>query len=428
MGTGGGADGGLTPEPLWPDLEGQLTLLPCPDGGQRTAPLDVAPATPVDYLGLYESGGYLPTEAGVPQGRVLEEVGTACSGAQDVPSCLTSLGAATAGLVLSESCGGPPYGCQHYILTTSGDTVRVWLPDEYAALFGTIDTADEARLLVHQGTFMGRWVAACGSVGAATDGYDVVGTRMTQDCSPMVNRRAHVHVASDGTVTLVRSNIASVTGGCVGRRNEGLASLPERSSATVGDFFAAVAHLEAASVEAFRHLASELDALGAPRGLREQALAAARDEVRHADTMGRIARRFGGRPTEPEVRALPLRDLERLATENMVEGCVRETFGALFATYQAERASDPEIARELAVIAADETRHAALAWQIADWADALLDDSGRSSVKRARERAVEELRAELGSVVPAQLRDVAGVPDARVSTELLRGLERALFS
>lgn len=429
-GTGGtgGADGGLVPQPLWPDLEGKLTLPPCNDAGQRTAPLEVAPASAVDYLGLYEADGFGTPDAGAPRGRMLDESGTPCSGAADEPACLAALAAATTDLVMTESCGGPPYACQHYILTTSGDTVRLWLPAEYATLFGSIDTPDEARLLTHEGTFGGRWVPACGSVAVSTAGYDVVGTRMVQDCAPIVNMREHVHVAPDGTVTLVRTNVASVSGACVGRRSEGLASAPARCPGALGDFFTQVAHLEAASVDAFRHLADELRALGAPEALRERALRSAGDEVRHADVMSRLARRFGGRPTEPEVHPLPLRDLERLATENMVEGCVRETFGALFATYQAQAASDREIARALAAVAEDETRHAALAWEIADWADALLSDAARARVSAARERAVAELRAELGAPVPAELQDMAGVPDARASQELLGGLERALLS
>ena len=60
----------------------------------------------------------------------------------------------------------------------------------------------------------------------------------------------------------------------------------------------------------------------------------------------------------PRVEALPTRALGVVAIENAVEGCVRETFGALIASWQAEHARDPGIKRLMRSIARDETRHA----------------------------------------------------------------------
>jgi len=56
-----------------------------------------------------------------------------------------------------------------------------------------------------------------------------------------------------------------------------------------------------------------------------------------------------------------------VALENAVEGCVRETYGALIATRQAEAASDPVVRRAMRKIAADETAHAALSWDVASF-------------------------------------------------------------
>jgi hypothetical protein len=42
-----------------------------------------------------------------------------------------------------------------------------------------------------------------------------VGTRLTSDCAPIVLMREQEHVASDGTVTVVRSNVASVSDACI---------------------------------------------------------------------------------------------------------------------------------------------------------------------------------------------------------------------
>ncbi len=63
-----------------------------------------------------------------------------------------------------------------------------------------------------------------------------------------------------------------------------------------------------------------------------------------------------------------LRSLEALAVENAVEGCVRETMGALFAMHQAASAADPHVRATMVSIAPDETRHAALGWAVAEWA------------------------------------------------------------
>jgi hypothetical protein len=201
---------------LWPDLVGELNLPACNDGGTRSSPLQVNPTSPVDYLAVCETTW---TSSGVPGAiipyRILEESGTACGGATDAVACRASLEAVTKGLALSQSCGGPPYDCQHFVVTTAGDTVRRWMPNEYTTLLGPIDTADEARLLTNEMTFQGLSVASCGSIRATADGFDVVGTRLTSDCAPIVLMREQEHVASDGTVTVVRSNVASVSDACI---------------------------------------------------------------------------------------------------------------------------------------------------------------------------------------------------------------------
>jgi len=214
--SGAGGYGGSSPEPLWPDLVGELDLPACNDGGTRSSPLQVNPTSPVDYLAVCETTWPGPAAAGaiIPY-RVLEESGTACSGATDAVACQASFDAVTKGLALSQSCGGPPYPCQHFVVTTVGDTVRRWMPNEYTTLLGPIDTADEARLLTNEMTFGGLSVPSCGSIRATADGFDVVGTCLISDCAPIVLMREQVHVASDATVTVVRSNIASVSNACI---------------------------------------------------------------------------------------------------------------------------------------------------------------------------------------------------------------------
>lgn len=431
-GGSGGGDGGAGIEPFWPDLPlNAFDEPPCANGNwQATAGLN--PAAPVDFVSLRVKSQFDTSDAGTGY-DTFHETGTACSTATDAPACQSALTATGAGIDLTQACGGPPYACQHYLVTTSADDVARYITDtELVGFLGDIDTPNEALLLAFDGTFGGYWVS-CGdatrsSVRAVDDGYEVVVTQMVQDCAPIVTERVLLHVSTDGAVTELRRNIASVSSACVGRRTEALASTAECVGRDVGDFFANIAHLEAASVHAFEQLRAELVALDAPGELVAQAKAAALDEIRHAQVTAALAKRYGGRTTEPRVHPAALRDLETVALENAVEGCVRETFGALIAEYQARTAEDAAVAEVMGAIAEDEARHAALAWRVAKWVEPQLDDSAQARVAAARRRAIEELRAELEAVPSEELRRVTGVPQPAVAIELLGGLEHALWA
>jgi rubrerythrin len=179
--------------------------------------------------------------------------------------------------------------------------------------------------------------------------------------------------------------------GSGGRRPLGLrASVTPRRTPT-GDYFAAMAHLEAASVRAFCDLERWLGAFGAPRRLVEAARRAAADERRHARAASRLASRFGGEPARPRVRRARQPTLVELLEDDAIEGCAAESFGALLATWQARSAEDPCVAKTMRRIAADETRHAALAWEIMRWGYAKLDVEGRTRVRRKLEAALRGL-------------------------------------
>jgi hypothetical protein len=194
----------------------------------------------------------------------------------------------------------------------------------------------------------------------------------------------------------------------------------------LGAFFAEVAHLEAASVHAFRRLARELRAHGAPRALVRRAERAAKDEIRHARTTAALARRHGGRPAKPRVAARKVRSLARIARENAVEGCVRETFGALLATWQAEAARDPRIREAMRTIARDETSHAALAWDVARWIEPRLRPSTRARLAQARREALESLEADLATPLAPSIQEQAGVPSPLCARVLLDGVRDVL--
>jgi hypothetical protein len=211
----------------------------------------------------------------------------------------------------------------------------------------------------------------------------------------------------------------------LGRRPSSLLeSGPVASTGPLGDHFARAARLEAASVRAFRVLARELVSHGAPAPLVRAARRSAREEIRHARSAGRLARRFGAVPVRARYGASrPVRSLEDVALENAIEGCVRETYGAAVAWWQAERAHDPQIAREMRRIARDETRHAQLSWDIAGWAEPRLSRAAQARVARARSQAIAALRAEVDRDVAPDLVTTAGVPPRASARELLRRLE-----
>jgi hypothetical protein len=196
----------------------------------------------------------------------------------------------------------------------------------------------------------------------------------------------------------------------------------------LGTYFSEVAYLEAASVAAFRALGRQLRTHGAPPSLRRAARRAARDEIRHARLTRKLAVRFGGRYVAPQVSAKPAAALETIALENATEGCVRETYGALLATYQAQNARDTQVRRVMRQIAHDETQHAALAWRIAHWVEPRLDPAARQRIAAARRASVASLYQELDYQASERLTAVAGVPSATHARRLANALRGELWA
>jgi len=200
-----------------------------------------------------------------------------------------------------------------------------------------------------------------------------------------------------------------------GRRLDGL------EEPSTPDLIARAAWLEAASIHAFRRLSRELEAHGAPPALVRRARACARDEARHARIMTRMARRRGAAVPRVVVRSCDVRDLESIARENAVEGCARETFGALFAAWFARAAADRELREAMTAIAPDELRHAALAWDVAAWAETKLGAAARARVRKARRGATARLVRESSrdartrALVRAMLRSELFADDTRAT-------------
>jgi hypothetical protein len=250
-----------------------------------------------------------------------------------------------------------------------------------------------------------------------------IGNRMfnqlkLQDCNLVQNGtdRPDVQLSGLGTTAVC------------GRRPGGLCPVPTRTEGSpAGRYLAQATHLEAASVTAFERLADELDGHGAPPGLGRGARRAARDEARHARLVGRLARAAGSRPPGLRVKPPRRRTLAALAIENATEGCVRETFGALIAWWQAAAATDPAVRRVARSIAPDESRHANLAWQIDAWARRRLPVRSQRQLDAARARAARTLAKDWGDTLPPEVRQPLGLPDGETATALVAELDRRLF-
>lgn len=212
-----------------------------------------------------------------------------------------------------------------------------------------------------------------------------------------------------------------------GRLPEGLRSVGRASGSNVlARWFAEAAHLEAASEFAFHRLAHALTVHRAPDVLVKRAMVAADDEHRHARAMGDLAARFGGVPAAVELAEVDVPDLLTLARTNAVEGCVGETWSALALQHQAYVAHDPGIRTVLAEIAADETRHAELAWDIDAWLRTRLSEDDNAVVARAHADAWSRLRHGLSANPDDARLQSIGVPRRSTALTLHAGLRQAL--
>jgi hypothetical protein len=228
-------------------------------------------------------------------------------------------------------------------------------------------------------------------------------------------------VTSEGPPAVIFCQIA-----CVGGRRPASFQSEATGRSSPGHYFASLAQLEAASVPAFRRMARELSRFGAPRRLVKAAERAAREEVRHARGAASLAKRYGAKRAAFTADLRGERSLEAFAAENAIEGCVRETYGALAATWQAREASDPLVRAYMARIAKEETTHAALAWRADAWARGRLAKDARARVEAARAKAARDLIDEMGITPDGEVTAIAGVPSGPIARRLACDLVASL--
>lgn len=129
--------------------------------------------------------------------------------------------------------------------------------------------------------------------------------------------------------------------------------------------------LEHASIASFARFSLELLALGVPSELLAAATRAMADETLHAELCFGLAGAYAGEALGPGPLSMsgvaPEADLARLVEAVVLEGCIGETVAALEASVVAAAATDPVVRGVLDRIAADEQRHAELAFRFLAW-------------------------------------------------------------
>jgi hypothetical protein len=265
-----------------------------------------------------------------------------------------------------------------------------------------------------------------GSITPVSGGFEVVANRY--DCLGIYETTLLITEAGD--VQVLEEHLAqAINCAIIGRLTDGT-DAPARPAAgnDVGRYFAQVAGLEAAAVDAFERMAAELSALGAPDELVQWARASADDERRHTRDMGALAERFAVAPAAHVAQEFALRGLFEVALENAVEGCVRETYGAVVGHHQAQRAQDPVVRAAMVQVAEDETRHAALSWAVAEWALPRLSEAQRMAIRAAQRGAIDALTRSVSIPESDALVQDAGLPAPRAALVMLQALGQQVWA
>jgi hypothetical protein len=105
------------------------------------------------------------------------------------------------------------------------------------------------------------------------------------------------------------------------------------------------------------------------------------------------ALRRGAEPVHHDFAPGSVRSLFEIALENAREGCVAETWAALVAHVQAQRAPTARARRQFRRIAADETRHAGLAWDLHRQLSDALGEPEREKLAAGLSQFIDALAA-----------------------------------
>lgn len=178
--------------------------------------------------------------------------------------------------------------------------------------------------------------------------------------------------------------------------------IDERTRQALRNHWAQEASAECASIPAFWALARDLKKIGAPEGLVNAALRAAREEATHTNLCLALANAQSEHFLETFIPDAPTSTdadreamLQRLTLDAFWDGCVAEGAAAIIAEKSLMRTQDAETRLALQTIAADETRHAALARDIVRYGLEAGIDVLRQTLYESLEDRREAFEAEL---------------------------------
>jgi hypothetical protein len=164
--------------------------------------------------------------------------------------------------------------------------------------------------------------------------------------------------------------------------------------AALADHWTREAAFEHASIASFAQLTLDLLSVGAPPELLEATQRATLDEIEHARITFALAAAYGGHPVGPAaLAALPgaSRTLASIARSTFIDACVGESVASASLADSSRKAADPVLRDLLAKMAADEERHAELAWRIVAWALRTGGDEVAHALTDAQNDAIDEL-------------------------------------
>lgn len=371
------------------------------------------PTDSIDGLLLYTRSSNVPASFEVVGGNP-------CDNASDPISCNSQLET-------------PPSLYTNALVTTQGDIVKI-LEDkaEIKIFLGNLDNPQKVFSWMHvHGMSLSCSIDRSATIASSNNqSWDAIFIENSSNCAPIVTDKVTIEInAMDGTITeKFRQEIDRIPNVCIGRKPPGTIQFENTLATTVslGRDFAKHAAYETASVIAFNHLYEELKKHKAPEKLLKRIRKAANDECFHASQVAMLARRYGEEPLAIKINPAPIRDLLTIAIDNMREGYIGESWGALIGLYQAEHAQDPVIATTMKRVAIDEIDHASLSWEIHDWIYPQLDVETHHLLNLAKIQSIQKIKNGVCKNLNPYQTTLAGMPEPHMMSHLISQFEKTL--
>ena len=193
----------------------------------------------------------------------------------------------------------------------------------------------------------------------------------------------------------------------------------------IGAWFARAHHAEKGSVFAFEQLRRDLIKLEAPSTLIAKIEDAIREEAEHTSMMKDFAIANKGKIMDLIFDGfLDTRSVWDIAVENLLEGCINESYAALQAFYQSRHAESEQIQGLFATIARDECKHAEIAREVHHFLLPLLSNSQQRELKDLGQKKWKDLQKSLYVQKHIPELDILGVPTPQIGAAMAKELER----